>query len=901
MFSVNTDISIHPLSTLFDSVTSNYVNAERRINDLYAISAVDGVDYTTFNFSNSIKNIIIDSSYTLMLTEYSQLSSFISTNYNLSSYEYGRNDNQFVCNYSSLSALNPITEEDITNQYIVVLDDNLNILPLKTFDDVGFGRYNSFKTYQRIYKKNKPFIQYKITSLPKSVEPDTTNIIYNSYNVDTVAVSATSFIQQGAIGGSCPLNSDMIQFDSSEYGLYSDIGDNNVHTLQNGTLLGLWLSSQTYETSSNKIWMERWFDPNTSDRNFAPYLHTLSSDLNYIVDIPSTKILSPKEKFEYIRHGPIRNDNYISTIEGSVLNLTSWDSSFSQQETSGYLTSFDGDSSQFNMNGTSYGIVIPNNSILPKNTLSFSTWLNVPFLQDYQIFGNFYNDYGYSIGINLGNSTDNVTIPSASGNCFSMNYKGFKVFEKDILNDLALSSINITYINTDLNGNAWLCDSFNKKLYRLENDNIISYQVVLPVDSSISKIRNFSDNSFAILNTNGNVISSFDSTGIFLSSFSISPYATTFDINSYDVISSTSAEFLLFDNYDREIKIIGATVYVDNSKILHLVDKPSSIAVDKDNNIWLLVGKNLLKIDIYGNILFDTILSLGFTTYSSTEMSFVANESGGFNLWIVFNDASRIIVLNEIGSIVKQIPLNNIGNFICTSYTFNIHGNFSNFDSIRKFNKIDNTVISKNNPALTLKLALKCGNNSYVHNLHSKFPPIDKWNHIAFSLGYSENTTVLRMYINGVLSARKVLNGVYTIQYNTPSSPFIIGDYTGKLGPRSLEKTMAKKPLLVGQLSNLNVYNTCLTHFDIQALSRQKYIKWDGIFINNSIPPMTIIEDIDKVNINRYKGYKSNKFNIIVKNFSSDINMQEYIKTYIENNIQKMIPANTSLNSIIFE
>ena len=618
------------------------------------------------------------------------------------------------------------------------------------------------------------------------------------------------------------------------------------------------------------------------------------------MDIPTNKTISPKERFEYNRHGPDRNTVYIENIENNILTISSWNDSFSQGGLSGYLVNFDSSSDVFNMKGDSYGVIIPTDE-LTKNELGVSMWIYPENIQDSQIFGNHYNGGGYGVSLNTSNSTDNVIIPSEFGNCFSMNYRGFKIFEKNILEDLGLSAINITYTNVDINGNAWLCDDLNKKLYRLEKDNIISYQITLPTDSSISKIKNFSDSSFALLDSTYNNISSFDSIGTFLSSYAVSDMYNTFDIKSDNTVHFADAEFLLFDNYDREIKIIGATLYVDNTKVLHLVDKPSSIAIDINNDLWLLIGKNLLKVDILGNVLFDTSLELNFTEYTTSTMSFVSNNNDEFNLWIVFSDASYIIILNPSGVIIKRIPLNKIGKLVCSNYSFNTNGDFSNFESIRKFNKLNGEVISNSNPAITLKISTNCGGVKAEQILHTKFEGIQRWTHIAFTVGHLNNSTHIKLYVNGLLRKHNILGGIHTIQYNSPSSPFIIGDYTGKLGPRSLEKSINKDSFFTGKLANLNIYNKCLSDFDVQALSRQNYCKWDGIFVNLPIPPMTLVEDIDKININRYKGYKTNKFNIVIKNFTEDESLRDYIATYIQNNIKKLIPVNTALNSIIFE
>jgi hypothetical protein len=88
----------------------------------------------------------------------------------------------------------------------------------------------------------------------------------------------------------------------------------------------------------------------------------------------------------------------------------------------------------------------------------------------------------------------------------------------------------------------------------------------------------------------------------------------------------------------------------------------------------------------------------------------------------------------------------------------------------------------------------------------------------------------------------------------------------------------------------------------MQNLALYKYYKgWTDLVVYTKCPPMTIMEELAAVHINRYKGFKSNQFNIKIKNITNDATIQSEIKRYIKSNISHFIPANTVLNDIIFE
>jgi hypothetical protein len=67
-------------------------------------------------------------------------------------------------------------------------------------------------------------------------------------------------------------------------------------------------------------------------------------------------------------------------------------------------------------------------------------------------------------------------------------------------------------------------------------------------------------------------------------------------------------------------------------------------------------------------------------------------------------------------------------------------------------------------------------------------------------------------------------------------------------------------------------------------------------------PKTTHMEEIETFHLNRYKGHKSNKYNIRIRNLQvNDEQTQLIIAQTIKNILPKISPVNTQLNEIIFD
>lgn len=882
-------ISIEPLSSEFISYSSNYVNLDRNLNNLY--SEISGNYF--FNFSENIQDIYVDKNHTLFLTDYIGLSSLLNTSELIDTYLYGYNENSSLIKYNTdLNDFSVAYSNYINNQFLIVLNDSISVFPLKTFE----GQTN-IATFQKIYHKDKLFIQYKKDIKSQNIQLDNKSTIYFPYGVSSIDINNPNYLINNSQGGDSPVNSDLILFDTSEYNKTTDNGLNNINDFHNGLSLCLWLSANSPELSATKKWAEYWYDPKTSPSDIFTFTNPDSFYNSFSIE--SEKIISETEKFDYYKFGPERNDAFIKTISNNTLNLSTWNQSITSDYVSGYINNKVGVDDIFDMRGSQYAIIIPNENTKVDTDFGVSFWFNTNQMQDTQFYGNYYDNKGFGITLNTGSSPNSVLISNTSAISYNLNYRGFKILEKDIRNDLSLTASNISLVNKDLLNYGWLYDSENYSIYKMENDDIVSDKILLPSTSLITKIENSSNNNLHILDSYSSTISAFDTNCTYISSLDIAGY-NNFCIGTDDSLILNTSEFLTVDNNNIPIYVIGATLFYNGGKILHLIDKPIDLRVDQDNNILLLVGNNILKCDISGNILFNIVLPIPEIDKNAALNVHASNNQ--FNIWVILNTLKIIIVLNSDGNILKRIPLDKIEKGLCNNYEFDVHGNFTNFDNFRKFNN-NNGFINSINPHITFKAALTCKDN-FVYTIQEHCPIdnfISNWTHVAVTMAFENNQTHIKIFINGKLKKTKILDGFLRISHESSNSPFVIGGYSGKLLPLNLEKATPNE-FFKGYISNFNLFKTKLTAFHIRSLSMQKhYDLWKDSKIYIPIPPTTMLEEIDKFHLNRYKGYKTNRFNIKIKNFSENESVKSLIQTYLIENISDYIPTNNSLNAVIFE
>jgi hypothetical protein len=309
-------------------------------------------------------------------------------------------------------------------------------------------------------------------------------------------------------------------------------------------------------------------------------------------------------------------------------------------------------------------------------------------------------------------------------------------------------------------------------------------------------------------------------------------------------------------------------------------------------------------------ILFNISLPLSFTE-KSFEMNFVKELTNGAEqdvLWVVCNTNKYVVKINQNGEITKRYDLTSIVSINkCDPFQLTTKGQFTDYDIKRKFQRtVDGKIINSDNPAFGIKMNLNCGGYTEYFQSFCSIPESRGWTHFCLTHQIVDNSTVIKLYINGTNRLTKYygtnqnISNIKTVNFGTKVSPFIIGGTSGKLGANNLERSLEGE-YLVGKFNELRIYQRTLNDFEILALSNHQYYNgWRDLLFYSPTDPYTCIEKINFFHLNRPPGHKSNKFNIKIKGFT-DPSLRENVTAYILSNINKFKPAHTILNDIIFE
>ena len=913
-------INIESLSANVQPLLLSYINDSKRS---ILPTKVDNSLIPTLSSYNAlcgVKDIEITNESISFLTDNISLSALFNDGYNLS---------KETLNTYFIRSLNDLSDYDVdvraareTKNYYVVtspLSSELifNIVPLKT--EMGVkeeqGWYPNFRNYQSLQFSKSPnadnedlFMEYNTSYVPVEILPDNVVTITISGTGISTPVSSFGFIESGAIGGCAPLNSDVI---------YLNRG--SINNIRNGQPLCLWLSGSSVLQGFPKQWMERWYDPNNVTQGDAFIAPVNTSLFGPVVDIPCTACIKSGDTITYNRLGNIRNEQYLNFIANTQsCYISSWGPTFEDvsNDVAGFVEgSYTYNSPELVLDGSVHGHIPPNEKLLKDYNFTTSFWVHKDdwsFGPDAQIFGNFSNFEGYSINYSTGSTTSLITFTTNIGMIYGFNSKGYKIFEKDLTKSLGLTTPFISHIVTDFFGARWMHDSFNNKLIKLESDDLLSNIVDLPVGAKIKTMKLNKANQVVLLNTQNHTISAIDQNGNLANDYLISPLFNNFEILGNNTIVTSIAENMLSDNDNNIFKNIGSNIYKNDTMYFHVGKKINCMRFDLSNNLWILYDNNkLLNITPNQKMGLNITLPLSFSE-TSYEMNFVKeiiNNKEQDILWIVCNTNRYVLKMNSSGEIIKRIDLNKVVNLTkCSPFALTTNGDFTDYDIRRKFEKTDNNQnISTANPAFAVKMNLVCGNNTEFFEM---FHPVDDnlrgWVHFALVHEISNNSTIIRLYINGIERLTKVFGGtssaanIKKLNFGTKVSPFIIGGTSGKLGANNLERSINNE-YFVGKFNDLRIHQKPLKPFDVLSLANNLYYdNWSVFNMYAPTDPYTCLEKIKFFHMNRPPGHKSNKFNIKITGFT-DVNIQENIKQYILSNIDDIKPAHTILNSIIFE
>lgn len=741
------------------------------------------------------------------------------------------------------------------------------------------------------------------------IQNDTTYFHY-PLNASISALSASTLINRGAKAGDSPMNSDIISVDQFGYSNYTASGPNQKN---NGEFLCAWLSGEN-NCGCDSVWVERWYDPDTVSQGDA-YIQSkkLSGECGYIWDVPSSMNLIPGVRYYYDRYGADRNEASLNSINDLLsLYITNWTTSIydTTERNVGYIVpNYTGESTTLVLDGNTYAQLPPADFILQRDEISVSIDVykeNWCCGRNSQLLGN-YHFGGWGIFYNTGIPNNILTLGDDSGNLYSFNIEGTRIFEKYTEDNPRLHNISFDWITTDLNGARWVLDSYNNKILKLDVDDILVEVVNFPPSYNVNKIQISRDNKIYFLDINSKNVFVHDEIGTYVETITASPTTTIFEIQSNGDVWLDTGDLVSINSYGDVYKSWGSNLYKNDIVLFNFNDKVMDFKIDSKDNIWVVYdGNKLAKIDKDDSMLFNKP-TLEFLENDKSVYIGLIRKSRNLGCdedmaWIVYGD-NRFLVEVDSDGIIHDVE--NTSKLVltksCDNYTLRANGDFTGYDVHRKFEIAGGETISYDNPAISLKIKLEdiCGNTilKYINVPACKLS--NGWHNFGFT--YGKTSGDIKLFIDGAIADTiTVDSNKWAINYNRVS-PIIIGGNSGKLGSENQEKSIIDGQYFVGIVGDVRIYTKEIPEFLFQSIFDSSGELYEDLIWNVETQTKSYIESVDKFFMNKKPGHKSRKFNIKIKGLNVDDDLKLLVEESIVGSVDTVIPKYTQLNSIVWE
>jgi hypothetical protein len=781
-----------------------------------------------------------------------------------------------------------------------------------------------------------------------------------SFNFSPVApnipLSAAGLIEDGAIAGHHPYVSDRILVKQMDYanlmpGLEQPLGIPK----ETNTWFCSWLSGSE---SGERMWMDRYYNAAyyTLDQALSAqtlvYNDKIDPSKPYIYDVPSTMLLAPGAFYKYFHMGHKTSKEFLKFLDGykdspygsKILEISSWNAS-PLVDSSGYNNNGIVYSESFNgYNGVYWELDGTNHAIFPAKTVlleprQFTTslwvysedWNNI---QGRQIFGNFY-DSGYGL-INESALTAPLFtfVEGISGQVFNLNYR----FKTTHIDQISATGIMKDYISVRLpDFSCWIFNTQTGYGYKYDaegrlintSDKVLKVTQVELDDKLNLYLYQPSRQKVIILDSNGKIVNEYIVSNKKTKRIELYKYTTlNYQRLNYIQVLEVFGNASVIDNEGNLWQVLGSNLYksvynattdIHGEPVVFATTGPvQQISCDSYNNLWIIhkddsiskltprgvfnttrIGKrvglpvdpcetvlnryryiNFLKTPEHGNI--------GCEKYSVKDLAIIIDSRD-----------NEMILLDINMDIISKTDLTLLNGLKSTNYKFFASGDFTGYQHLRKFS------FDKKNLSWKFKVMDPDGSNAEVVSLQydtaSLYPG---WHHIAVT--FDSERGVAKYYIDSQLVDQTTLKSNYPSGKNRE----IFFDYRSSLllGSDSIKNSSLNDIIniqdaykFVGRVADLKIYNKTLSSGDIAQL----YFSFDysdnrkPLIWNMPTGSRNYIEEIKQWFQMQLPGSKSNYFNINIRNLPiTDDNVKMLIEDAIRKNVQRIIPAHTSLYKI---
>jgi len=798
-----------------------------------------------------------------------------------------------------------------------------------------FTGTNQAEGYDKIH------LGYEADTTEIMLHKDKTTYFHMPFFAETQAIADSTLIADGAVPGPIPALADRVLKKLGDYGNSSPWGTPSERSD------GQWLCSWLYAVSSEPPqWLDRYYNPGRlaykealeGTANFTNYIN---NDPIYY-DTPSTLTFEAGVLYQYFHQGEQAALQNINTFAGEDktrlrLDIEDWSCAcpddprpvdFSMYDNPVTVQNFknewvvnlfdpgyqDRNSLSFDNTDFINAYVTYNSNYNLENEFTTSFWVNNSNWSNAtstQLVGNIERG-GYGVYYNNLNYNPFFVIPENTyGHLFYINQEGNIYTEKNI--QLVLGEpADLKFVNINSNAEVIGVDSIKRRGIKYNH-----------IGDTITYTKNQDGGLLELQGSIINIILSGNNDCIFLTALSsyvfdkdlllktVTPNITgfeekiAFDYNG-NLVRELSCKDIKFDGFNQKWTITSNGRLLCNSvELSGIQDDITNLAVDPDNNLWVLAGSNLIyKINTNNKTIIDTFEVGVFTTETDIKnISFINVYDRGQNnfTWyaVIYHDFEKVLYQVTLdGKILKNtfLPpkLNTLDPVTALQdkklLTFTGQGDFTGYEHRRIFNK----VLYNNNPQIQFKVAVSYTNRDLPYSINTLSIPVQYFlNNDWYLVKATLKNSTIRLYINGYLrdSLHLPLNSSLNYEYK---NDLFIGAPSGKSENYNFE-IGSRSIIWNGYIDSIRVYDYAIKPDFLQFFIREKTIASD-IEWNIQTAALQYVEVIDRFFKHRLPGSKSIFFNIrLTGSKITDIKVRQRIENDIKLAVSQIKPAYSEL------
>lgn len=790
--------------------------------------------------------------------------------------------------------------------------------------------YKIFTGHNQIDGYDKIHLGYESSTTEVKFKKDSLTYFHYPYFSDTIALNDTNLIYNGSTSGPIPIMSDRIFKNNGGYGSNTPFG--NSTGLVDGTLLCSWLYSPNNE--EEPIWLDRYYNPGRilyeeALRGEALFTDYVETD-NLFIDIPSSLTLESGVLYSYYHVGEKTASDIVKTFAGNDYNrlkleIKQWndypkdtsvfgnDIHFENFNEKYVYDAYNPTNGSLNLSNTKYLKVSVKPEAIKDLKKEFTLCLDVKHdnwskSSSSQLIGNYTAESGYGIFYdNLKNYPFFVIAEMNFGHIIGFNS------EFNVYNDRG------TQISPLVNS--------NPSQVAINGDNEIFLIDVADISKSVTKYNHLGDVMFyygltatpKILTLSGDNVIVFTDDGTYTLDQNLSllnydselKYSdnlkTCFDLNG--VMFYEECKDIKFDSYNRKwvVGLDEKLYYGTDSTLLSTISSVQSIAIDPENNLWVLNNSNnIIKLDTSNREIISTfnvgVENLENVVNKNINFLYEYDRKTNNGEWVAvlihsgFKD-KNLYKLSLTGDLLKVVNLNTVINSLefptqvkHPNLSFSFSGDFTGYEWKRIFNKVkyDNkpqihfkTSFTKLNKLTNYSETFSRYGDIINHKISAPFHDINDtdWHLIVATI---ENN-VMRLYVDSYKQNEKEIPRNYDLNVLN-NNDLYIGTPNGKIDNMNSEINSINL-IFNGYITNIRLYDYVLPEHSQIILVREHLISDDMVW---DVPTSDLqyIERIERFFKHKLPGAKSPFYKIKISG-SNITNLD--VRALIEENVKQAV------------